>query len=285
MGGSSSQTQQTSQQTTPYAPAAGALSGILGNVGGVSPALTGTETGALNQLSANAGNGASQFSPGITGTANSLLAGGGANSTDPMINAAYQQYQTQMNPYASGQMGGLDSPQMKALLGTIQSDVGNSVNGQFAAAGRDMSGMNQQTLARGISQGEAAPLLAQYNQDQQNQLGAISGLFGAGGAAASQLAGNQQNYNTNQQAGITAADQATQAQNYGPMQQLAIEAQRRDIPLQTMAQQMGIVLPAAQAFGTTSGTSNTQTQMSPVQQFATVAGGLGSLFRSPARTS
>lgn len=278
MGGSSSQQQTTTQGTTPYAPATGALNGILGNVGNVNPALTSNETNSLDQLSANAGNGPSQFSGGITNTANSLLGGGGANNTNPMINAAYQQYQTQMNPYANGQMSGMDSPQMKALLSTIQSDVGNSVNGQFAAAGRDMSGMNQQTLARGIAQGEAAPLLAQMNQDQQNQMNAASGLFGAGGAAASQLAGNQQAYNTNQQAGIGAADQATQAQNYGPMQQLAIEAQRRGIPLQTMAQQMGIVGPIAQAFGTTTGTQQGQSIAPWWQQLQGAGQGIGALF-------
>ncbi len=32
---------------------------------------------------------------------------------------------------------------------TLNSDISNQVNGQFAAAGRDLSGMNTQTLARG----------------------------------------------------------------------------------------------------------------------------------------
>lgn len=276
--GTSSSNQTQSQQTNPYAGAVAPLNGILGRVGGISSDLTGAETGALNQLSANAGNGPSQFSGGITGAANSLLAGGGANNTNPMINEAYKRYTDMMNPYATGQMSGINSPEMQAMLSQIQNDVGGGINAQFAASGRDGSGMNQQTWARGIAQGEATPLLAQMNQDTQNRLGAITGMFGAGGATAGQLAGNQQQFNANQQAGISAADAATQAQNYGPMQQLAIEAQRRGIPLQTMAQQMGLVLPAGQAFGTTTGNTQTQSNPSLWQNIAMMGQGLGSLL-------
>jgi hypothetical protein len=56
-----------------------------------------------------------------------------------------------------------------------------------------------------------------------------------------------------------------------------IEAQRRGIPLQTMAQQMGIVLPAAQAFGQTTGTKDTTTQASGADTFGKIAGGVGTL--------
>lgn len=284
MGKGTSDSNQTQvQQTTPYGPAQASLSGILGNVGSINPALTGTETGALNQLSTNAGNGPSQFAPGITGTANNLLAGGGANNTNPMINDAYAQYQKAMNPYASGDMSGINSPQMQAVLAQIQNDVKMNVGGAFAANGRDGSGYDQRSQSEGIASGEAVPLLSQMNTDTQNRLGAITGMFGAGGTTAGMLGTNQQNFNNNQQAGITAADAATTAQNYGPLQQLQIEAQRRGIPLQTMAQQMGIVLPAAQAFGTTTGnTTGTQT-MSPVQQFGAVTTGLGNLLGGGAK--
>jgi hypothetical protein len=72
------------------------------------------------------------------------------------------------------------------------------------------------------------------------------------------------------QAGIPAADAALTAQNWGPMQELAIEAQKRGIPLQMLAAQMGIALPAAQAFGATTGTGTgiSQTQVPLLQQLA-----------------
>jgi hypothetical protein len=62
------------------------------------------------------------------------------------------------------------------------------------------------------------------------------------------------------------------------LQQLAVEAQRRGIPMSLLAQQMGLALPVAQAFGTTAGTSDMNKKMSGAEQFAMIAGGLGKLF-------
>ena len=56
----------------------------------------------------------------------------------------------------------------------------NSVNGQFAGAGRDLSGLNQQYLGRGITAAEAPILLNQYNQNVAQRQQAASGLLGAG---------------------------------------------------------------------------------------------------------
>lgn len=277
MGGSSSSNQTKTTQTNPYGGAVGPLNGILGRIGGMSSDLTGNESAALDRLSQNAGMGGSQFAGGLTNAAHSLLAGGGANDQSGMINEAYKRYTDMMNPYATGQMGGMDSPQMKQLLATIQNDVGGGINQQFAAAGRDMSGANQGAWARGIAQGEAAPLLAQMNQDTQDRLGAITGMFGAGTTTGGILSGFNRDANANKQAGASMADLATQAQNYGPMQQMMIEAQRRGIPLDTMMKQMGIVMPSAQAFGQT--TDNTQTQNNPSfwQTFGQATGALGNL--------
>ena len=43
----------------------------------------------------------------------------------------------------------------------------------FAGAGRDLSGLNTQTLARGLSQGEGQLVANQYNANVANQLGAM----------------------------------------------------------------------------------------------------------------
>jgi len=126
----------------------------------------------------------------------------------------------------------------------------------FAGAGRDLSGMNQQALARGITQAEAPVLLDAYNRALAGQRSAIDSLYGAGGQTAGLLSNLDQARLANQQAGIGAADAALTSQNWGPTQQLAVEAQRRGIPLQTLAAQYGMVLPAAQAFATTAGTSS-----------------------------
>jgi hypothetical protein len=66
-----------------------------------------------------------------------------------------------------------------------------------------------------------------------------------------------------------------QAQMSGPMLQLQAEAQRRGIPLQTLAQQMGIALPAAQAFGTTNTNTQGQTTTSVPLSQQIIGGAVG----------
>jgi hypothetical protein len=268
MGGSTKQdtTQQQVASTTPWAPAAGAISGILGNLQGLNPNLTGAETGALNRLSAMGAAG-NPFAGGIGGVANTLLAGGGPDRTG-MVNSAYQQYQQQLSPFTSGQyVDPSQNPELQKYLQVARDDATNAINGQFAAAGRDLSGMNSQALGRGIGQAEAPILYDAYNQARGQQLGAINSLFSGGGQTAGLLSGLDQTRLANEQAGIGAADAANQAQQYGPMLQLQAEAQRRGIPLQTLAAQMGIALPAGQAFGTqVSNTTGQQTTSVPLSQ-------------------
>ncbi len=279
MGGSTTQTQQQNQaqSTTPWAPAAGTISSLLGQLGGISANPNATETGALNQLSGLGGAG-NPYAGSIGNVASNLLAGGGANNQAGLVNNAYQQYQQQLNPYL--QTSFLDprnTPGFSDALNAVNSDITNQVNGQFAAAGRDLSGMNTQSLARGLSQGEGALIANQYNQNVANQLGAANSLYGAGNATGGLLSGLQQQAMANQQAGIGAADQANQAQQYGPLLQLQAEAQRRGIPLQTLAAQMGIALPAGQAFGTTTGTNQGATTTSVPLSQQLIGGAIGGL--------
>ena len=247
--------QATQQGTTPWAATSGLLGNLLNQIGGLSPNLTEAESGALGQLSANASAG-NPWASQIGGVANTLLAGGGPDRT-PMINDAYDQYRAALTPFARGDyLNPASDPALQSYLDVLKNDVSSQVNGMFAGAGRDLSGMNQQALARGIGQAEAPVLLDAYNRALSGQRSAIDALYGAGGQTAGLLSNLDQSRLANQQAGIGAADSALTAQNWGPTQQLAVEAQRRGIPLQTLAAQFGMVLPAAQAFSTTAGTSS-----------------------------
>ena len=138
----------------------------------------------------------------------------------------------------------------------LTGDITNQINGQFAAAGRDLSGLNQQALARGLTQGAGQLIQNQYNQNVADQLDAINSLYGAGNTTAGLFSTLDQARLGNMKAGIGAADAANAAQMWGPTQMLAIEAQRRGIPLQTLAAQYGMVLPAAQAFATRTGATS-----------------------------
>ncbi len=128
-----------------------------------------------------------------------------------------------------------NTPGMKGVLDTIKNDISNQVNGQFAGAGRSLSGLNQQTLARGMSQGMAVPLLNQYNQNIANQMGiqgAATGNIGQGlqyGAMAP---------------GLAAAPGMLQNQ---------IATQRRMQPYQLLAQYENLINPIAGLGGSVTG--------------------------------
>jgi hypothetical protein len=271
MGGESKTTQSQTSQTTPYGPAQQSLDLLLNKLGSKagSADLTGAETGALNTLQANANNG-NPFTGDITSLANGLLSGGGAQANDAAIKGLLGNVTGQLTPFANGSMVG-NNTALQSQLDTISNDVQNRVNSMFAGAGRDLSGMNQQTLARGIAEGTAPVIAAQYNQDVGNQMNAAKSLFDAGNTTYGLLNGNQQQANANATTGIDVGNQALSAENYGPMQTLAIEAQRRGIPIDTLNTLLGTVSPVAQAFGTTNATGTATQQSNPMQ---TLVGGL-----------
>jgi hypothetical protein len=280
MGGQSKSTQTQNSTTQPWAEAQPALQGILSQLTGNlnNTGLTGAETGAIDTLKANAGN-ASQFAPQITDFAKSLLSGGGANDQAGAVNQNYQRYQDQTNPLASNtNYNPYDTPGFKDALSTTISDITNSTNGQFAAAGRDFSGMNSQTLGRGIMQGVAPTIAAQYNQNVNNQQGAAGNLYNAGNTNAGILAGLQQQKLGNQAQGVSAAGAANDAQNAGANATLEAEAKRRGIPVQALGLLAQIGIPIASLGSQSSGTSTGTNQMSGAQQFGTIMQGIGQLM-------
>lgn len=278
MGGTSSQKTTQNSTTEPWAAAQPALQGILGQLQGQlgNTGLTGTESGALDTLRSNAGQ-ASQFAPAITNFANNLLGGGNAGAESGNIQRGLSTFQDQLTPYANGSMIG-NNPALQGQLDTIANDVQNRVNGMFAGAGRDFSGMNQKTLARGIAEGTAPVIAGQYNQDVSNQLNAAGQLYGAQNTTSGLLSGLNQQGLANQQAGVTAAGQAIDAANAGANQTLAAEAARRGIPVQALGLLAQIGIPIAGLGGQSTGQSETVQKMSPVQQFMGIMGGINSMF-------
>lgn len=279
MGGQSSSTQTQQSQTAPWQAAQPMLQGILGQLNplignsGLNPA----ESGAINQLSQNASQG-NPFASEISSLAGNLLHGGGAAAQAPNLQSGLSSLQSQLTPFANGSRVGSD-PALQAQLAQIASDTTNQVNGQFAAAGRDFSGANQQALSRGIAQGEAPVIAAQYNQDIANQLNAANSLYGAQNTTSGLLSGFNQQALANQQQGVTASQNALNAQNYGPQQQLALAQLAQSIPAQNLQLLAQIGVPIA-ALGSQSN-SNTQgtQQLSGADEFAKLAGGIGNLFK------
>lgn len=288
MGGTSTgtttqgQNQTQTQQTTPWAPGGNAVQSIIGQMGDLSK-LSPQEQSALAGLTGSSGI-LSGYLPQQTNVANTLY-GGGQNFA-PIAQDAYNSYLSGATPIANASLNPYETPGFADALNTTRNDIYKQVADSYAAAGRDPSGAGSfaQTLGRGEMQGLAPTIAGQYNTNVQNRMGALSGMFNAGGSTAGLLSGLQQTQLGNMQAGAGAAQGAQDIGNSQFMQQLAIEAQRRGIPLSVLAQQAGIALPAAQAFGSTTGTgtntgsSNQSQTMSGAQQFALISGGIGKLL-------
>lgn len=278
MGGTSKQSTTQSSTTAPWETAQPALQGILGQVGSGlnNTGLTGAESGAINSLEAN---GQNQNAGLIGSLATNLLNGGGATNQTGAINNAYSQYAAQTNPLASNtNYDPMQTPGLAQQLQTIQSDVGNSINGQFAAAGRDMSGANQQAYGRGVAQGLAPVLTAQYNQNVANQQGAASNLYNAGNTTSGLLSGLNQQGLANQVQGVQTSNDATAAQNSGANATLAAEAAKRGIPVQALGLLAQIGIPIAALGSQSTGQSDTTKTDSGWTQFGQAVGGFSKLF-------
>ena len=248
MGGESKSTTNSSQsfasQSNPWEPSQGLLTGILGQLRGQlgNTGITANETNALNAYQG--------MNPQFLDYAKNLLSGGGALDQAGNVQAGYDRFVNQTNPLASNtNYNPLDTPGFRDAINTITSDITNNVNGQFAAAGRDFSGANHQALSRGIMQGVAPTIAAQYNQNVQNQQGAARDLFGAGNTNAGLLSGLQQQKLANQGQGFsTSGDILSNSLN--------AEAARRGIPTQALGLLANIGVPIAGLGGTSSGTSS-----------------------------
>jgi hypothetical protein len=279
MGGSPTTTTKTNQtqQTNPYGPANSGIDAITGQIAGLIPntGINPTESSAFGTLMNNANNG-NPYAGQIGGLATNLLNGGGANNQTPMLNQAYQDYMKRLSPTANGDLNNpASNPALQGYLGTIGNDVQNRVNSMFAGAGRDLSGLNQQSLARGITEGQAPILYDAYNQGVNNQMNAAGNLYGAGNSTASALTGMNQTALGNQQAGIGVSGSALQANDSAANQMLAIQQQMRGLQPGNIAQLQSLLLPIASSFGQTTG-SGTSTSQQDLPLWMQILGGVSS---------
>ena len=281
MGGTFETKQTQSSTTNPWEPAQPMLKGILGQLDSnlSNTGVTGAESGALTSLVNNANTATSQYAPQIANYAKTLLGGGGATDQAGNVNANYQRYVDQTNPLASNtNYNPYDTPGFRDAINTATSDITNSTNGQFAAAGRDFSGANSMALGRGLTQGLAPTIAAQYNQNVNNQQGAAGNLYNAGNTNAGLLASMNQQKLANQGQGIAATGAATEAANYGANATLEAEARRRGIPVQALGLLAQIGIPIAGLGGQSSGTSTGTQTDSGMRQFQQFGSGFSGLF-------
>lgn len=270
--------QSTSSQTQPWTPAIPLLNQELGSISGMYNNYMPSqyENAAYGRLKNQAGN-IPNLGPQAAGVAQGFLSG------DPsgLLGPALSNYQGNVNPIAGASLDPMQTPGIQNALGTVRNDVTNSVNGMFAGAGRDLSGANQQNLARGISQGESNLLLNQYNQNVQNAMNANNGLLGAAGATSGAMSQNQG-------LGLAAGSALPGMYMQGPLAQIAAGNMQRTAPMQGLAQLLGLTLPIAglgqEGESTTTSTPSFMQQMGMMNnvlggsQNGGLFGNLGSMF-------
>ncbi len=281
MGGESKTTKQTAQtqQTNPYSWAQQPLNSVLGKLGGLQTGPTSAQTNAFDQMVAM-GQAGNPYAGGISNVANQMLSGGPDRTGIGL--AGYNQYQTQMAPTAQGDY--LDpnkNPFFGATTSGIYDKAMEGLNKSYAAAGVSPTGAGSYGMRMGetVTDALAPYFMNQYNTERTNQLGAIQGQYNAGNTTAGLLSGlDAQRFGT-MGAGINASNSANEAAAWGPQMAINAEAARWGIAPEQYAKIMGITMPAAQAFGTTTSTG-TQTgtqEKSGSETFKDWATGFGSI--------
>ncbi len=282
MGGTStgSTNQAQTSTTTPASWATPYLQNSLAGIGNLGQP-TSVEQGAFAGLESPQASGIlAGYVPQQQNFAQTLY--GGGQDFSGIVGDAYKNYLGGLSPFTSGSLNPYDTPGFADAINTARNDAFNQVGSSYAAAGRDPSGAGNfgQTFGRGFAQGVAPTIAAQYNTNVGNRLSSLGNAYQAGGNTAGLLSGLQQTKFGNQGLASTAAQTSQQFANSPFLQQLQAEAAKRGISMDAYLAQAGIALPAAQAFGTTTGTGtgNQTQQMSGAQQFATLATGASKLL-------
>jgi hypothetical protein len=209
---------------------------------GTSPGATSAQVAAADQLKANAAAG-NPFQADMDKLATDLF---GAESYAPEVGAAYDDYSRRLTPTADG--ANLDignNAYIQNLLKSIGDDIQWRTNSQFAGAGRDMSGINQQAVARGITTATAPILLDQYNKEVGRTDAAARDLY-SGATTAATTKSNLDTATANiRGAGVDAAKAAVEARDAGPNAILNLEEQLKQMPYQELAWLAELLYPAA----------------------------------------
>ena len=271
--GTSTQTSNTGAQTTtgPFAPVVAPETDLINQEQGFSTSDPAALSGAQNNEFGTLQSDLSGLQGGANLGSQAQSAASGLLGGDPL--GLISQQDATLSPIANeGANNGaglnpVNTPGMAGVLSTITNDVDNSINSQFAGAGRSLSGLNQQADARGLSQGLAQPLLSQYNQNVSNMTAANAALGGLG-----------TQYTSNLGAGNTLGAAAPGLATAIPMAQLAGQQLQTQTPYQNLALQENILNPIAGLGGTSVGT--TQGSGSATASPLSVAGQLGNVGSS-----
>lgn len=170
------------------------------------------------------------------------------------------------------------TPGFSDAWNTLKEDITNSVNSQFAAAGRDLSPGNSTALGRGLIQGGGGLLQDQYNKNVTNQQNAAKSIFDAAGTTANGVASLGQIPLANSISGLQAAGGLGGLLTQPAATTLAAENTAAGIPLSNYAglEQLGLPLAGlgSNSTGTSHSTSTVEQPLGP-QIVGGLLGGAG----------
>ena len=256
--GSKSEKKSASSTTRPWEPTIPYLTGVLNEASTAHTANpagpTPDQLAAINALKAKAGN---PYAGALDTVARDTFA---TTSRAPQVQGADADIQRRLAGYANGDnLDVANNPQLQALLKTVGDDVQWRTNSTFAGAGRDMSGINQQAVARGVTQAQAPLLLDQFNRAQQDQINASQILRTSGGDAATTSQALDRDALATRQGGAAAGDAAIAARDNRENTILALEEQLKTMPFEDLSRYLSMLLPVAglgqQQTGTSKGTT------------------------------
>jgi hypothetical protein len=276
-----SDTQQTQQSSTsaPWLPAQPMLMNLLSQYGSLNTAPTSGQSQALSALT-NATSSIPNFGGQAAGAVSNLF----NSNVDPqigMLKSAYGTLNKNLGATASGaELDPYATPGFSDALHTLTSDITNSVKGVYSGSGRDPTGAGSfaGSLGRGLMQGEAPVIQAQYNQNKTNQMNAANQLFGAGGSTASGITGQQQVPLSNAAQALGLLPSVTGAYTMPASAQLDAANMAQNLPFQNLSQMLGPAVSIAGLGGQNQGTSTTSVSQDPTSNImGGVAGTIGIL--------
>jgi hypothetical protein len=139
----------------------------------------------------------------------------------------------------------MNNPELRAMLDMVGNEASSRVNQQFAAAGRDLSGLNQRRVAQGVSEAQLPVILDQYNRERDRQMSAAQALYGAGSQTAGQQSSLDAARNALRSQGIDTAQAALDARNQGANQILELDQQIKMLPYEDLGMLGSLLFPVA----------------------------------------
>jgi hypothetical protein len=255
-------------------PAQPLLTNIVNSLSGTPTSVTPQQSGAIGTLT-NATNAIPNFTTGATNTTDKLF-GYNTNPQQDISTNALTGLNTTLSPYlSSSYLNPMNTPGLSTELSGLTNSISNSINSQFAAAGRDLSPANTTALAYGLEQGEAPVIANQYNQNVAAQQGAANSVFGAGNTTAQQLTQEQLAALGINTSGINAATSVPGVATAPGGAQLDVANTGAQMPFQNLGWLSSLADPLGALGGQTSATGTSTSTLPWYSGISGLGGGTG----------